>query len=113
MITGMRRNTGKALGELAHLKKSIIDILTTPIGSRIMRRDYGSGLFELIDRPINDRLKIQIYSATAEALAKFEPRFRRRKVSIESAENGRIELLLTGEYLPNAREIKLDGVIIS
>jgi phage baseplate assembly protein W len=112
MITGMCKNTGKLLGELAHLKQSIVDILTTPIGSRIMRRAYGSRLFELIDRPINDRLKIQIYSATADALAKWEPRFRCRKVSIESVENGKIELLLEGEYLPNAQKIRLDGVVV-
>lgn len=73
-MKGMCRNTGKMLGELEHLKQSIVDILTTPIGSRVMLRDYGSKLFELIDSPINDRLKVQIYSATAEALSKWEPR---------------------------------------
>lgn len=112
MITGMCRNTGKLLNELAHLKQSIIDILTTPVGSRVMLRDYGSRLFELIDSPINDRLKVQIYSATAEALSKWEPRFRCSKVSITSVENGKIDLLLEGQYLPNGQEIKLEGVLI-
>jgi phage baseplate assembly protein W len=112
MITGMCKNTGKLLGELAHLKQSIVDILTTPVGSRIMRRAYGSRLFELIDRPINDRLKVQIYSATAEALSKWEPRFRCSKVLLEAAEGGRIALLLEGEYLPNAQKIRLDGIIV-
>jgi phage baseplate assembly protein W len=112
MITGMCRNTGKLLGELAHLKQSIVDILTTPIGSRIMRRDYGSRLFELVDQPINDRLKVQIYSATAEALGKWEPRFRCKKVSVEATENGKIELLLEGDYLPNGQQIKLSGVVV-
>jgi phage baseplate assembly protein W len=88
-ITGMSKNTGKLLGELEHLKQSIVDILTTPIGSRTMLRDYGSRLFELIDKPINDRLKIQNYAATAEALAKWEPRFKCVKVSISSIENGK------------------------
>jgi phage baseplate assembly protein W len=112
MISGICRNTGKLLGELAHLKQSIVDILTTPIGSRVMRRSYGSRLFELIDQPINDRLKIQIYSATAEALGKWEPRFRCKKVSVASAIPGKIELLLEGDYLPNGQQIKLDGVIV-
>jgi phage baseplate assembly protein W len=112
MITGMCRNTGRLLGELAHLKQSIVDILTTPIGSRVMRRDYGSRLVELVDRPINDRLKVQIYSATAEALGKWEPRFRCKKVSVESAEAGKIELLLEGDYLPNGQQIRLDGIIL-
>jgi phage baseplate assembly protein W len=112
MTTGMCRNTGKLLSELAHLKQSIIDILTTPIGSRVMRRDYGSRLFELVDQPINDRLKVQIYSATAEALGKLEPRFRCKKVSVTSVIPGKIELLLEGEYLPNGQQIKLSGVIV-
>jgi phage baseplate assembly protein W len=90
MILGMCRNTGRLLGELAHLKQSIVDILTTPIGSRVMFRDYGSRLFELVDQPTNDRLKVQIYSATAEALGKWEPRFRCKKVSVESAEPGKL-----------------------
>ncbi len=52
-MRGMSNKTGKELEGIEHLKQSIIDILTTPIGSRIMRREYGSRLFELIDRPIN------------------------------------------------------------
>jgi phage baseplate assembly protein W len=112
MISGMCRNTGKLLGELAHLKQSIIDILTTPIGSRIMLRNYGSRLFELVDQPINDRLKVQVYSATAEALNKWEPRFRCKKISIEVANPGKIELLLEGNYLPNGQQIKLNGIIV-
>jgi phage baseplate assembly protein W len=111
MIAGMCKNTGKLLGELVHLKQSIVDILTTPIGSRVMRRDYGSRLFELVDQPINDRLKVQIYSATAEALGKWEPRFKCSKVSITAADQGKIELLLEGIYLPNGQQVKLDGII--
>ncbi len=39
-MKGMSAETGKALEGLEHLKQSITDILTTPIGSRIMRREY-------------------------------------------------------------------------
>jgi phage baseplate assembly protein W len=58
----MNVNTGKAISEIAHIKQSITNILTTPIGSRIMRRDYGSRLFEKIDNPINGELVAEIYS---------------------------------------------------
>ncbi len=40
-MRGMNANTGKELEGIEHLKQSIIDILTTPIGSRVMRRDYA------------------------------------------------------------------------
>jgi phage protein D len=58
----MNRHTGSALDELAHLRQSIEDILTTPIGSRVMRRAYGSQLFELIDQPLNDQTRLRAYS---------------------------------------------------
>ena len=38
---GMNTQNGRSLTELDHLRQSIVDILNTPIGSRVMRRDYG------------------------------------------------------------------------
>ena len=35
----MNRNTGRAVAGLEHLRQSVADILTTPVGSRVMRRD--------------------------------------------------------------------------
>lgn len=57
-----------------HIRQSIADILLTPIGSRVKRRDYGSLIPELIDLPINDILKLQLYAATVMAIAAYEPR---------------------------------------
>ena len=71
---GMNAETGRDLSGLDHLKQSIADILNTPIGSRIMRRDYGSRLFELIDAPINRSTVVDIVAETAEALMKWEDR---------------------------------------
>jgi phage baseplate assembly protein W len=52
-MIGVNNRTGKALDGMEHLKQSVQDILTTPLGTRVMRREYGSRLFELIDAPIN------------------------------------------------------------
>ena len=53
MQTGISRtlNTGRlpVLEANAHLNQSIADILTTPIGTRVMRPDYGSNIPRLID----------------------------------------------------------------
>lgn len=57
-----------------HIQQSIIDIITTRIGSRVMRREYGSLLPELIDRPANDENMMQLMSATVIALSIWEPR---------------------------------------
>jgi len=83
-MRGVDRNTGKALSGLDHLRQSIADVLTTPIGSRVMRRDYGSRLFELADAPINRSTLVALYAATADALGRWEPRLRVRRVQAES-----------------------------
>lgn len=111
-MDGINAQDGKQLGGIAHLRQSIRDILTTPIGSRVMRRDYGSPLFELIDAPTNRATLAAIYAATAEAIARWEPRFKLTQVRAVSAAPGRVELDLTGEYLPNGQVITLDGIIV-
>ena len=46
----MNRYTGETLkNESDHIKQSIADILLTPVGSRIQRREYGSLIPMLID----------------------------------------------------------------
>lgn len=84
-MTGMNASTGRALEGVEHIRQSVRDILATPIGSRVMRRDYGSLLPELIDAPLNDATLLQAYSASVMALIRWEPRLRvtavRRSVS--------------------------------
>lgn len=113
-MNGINNTTGKVLSGIAHLKQSITDILTTPIGSRVMRREYGSRLFELIDAPLNASTIIDYYAAVAEALKRWEPRFALESVKIVESDfsTGIIELLLVGEYLPTGEAISLDGIII-
>jgi phage baseplate assembly protein W len=43
-MIGLNAANGQALSGLDHLRQSIRDILTTRIGTRVMRRDYGSRL---------------------------------------------------------------------
>lgn len=102
---GMGRATGRPLAGLDHLRQSIADILTTPIGSRVMRRDYGSALPELIDAPISPETVIDLYQATAEALARWEPRFRLARVQVAQAAPGHVVLHLEGEALGEAAAI--------
>lgn len=70
----MDRYTGRTISEPEHIRQSIADILTTPIGSRVMRREYGSLLPELIDAPTNPGLQLQLMAATVTALLRWEPR---------------------------------------
>lgn len=64
----MDKVSGKPLADFSHLQQSIMDILSTPIGSRPMRRDYGSRLFQRLDAPLTGDLVAEIYSDVVEAL---------------------------------------------
>lgn len=112
-MKGTSSLTGKSLEGVGHLRQSVRDILTTPIGSRVMRRDYGSRLFELIDAPMNRSTMLDIYAATAEALARWEPRFKLQTVTASSASPGSVVLNLVGEYLPDGQVITLDGIEVN
>lgn len=112
-MTGMDNITGKPLGGLAHLRQSIADILITPIGSRVMRRDYGSRIFQRIDAPITGELVAEIYSDVVEALFNCEPRFEVSSVSVVSIDNGTIILDLEGKYLPTGESIRLENIGIT
>ncbi len=70
----MNRATGAAISELSHISQSISDILTTRIGTRIMRREYGSLIPELVDHPFNDATRLRVYAAVVMALMRWEPR---------------------------------------
>lgn len=112
-MRGMDATTGKPLDGIAHLKQSIRDVLTTPLGSRVMRRDYGSRLFSLVDSPLTPDSIGDIYAATIEALNKWEPRIYPQRVQVATAEAGRIEIDLTAIYLPDGRVITIDGITFS
>jgi len=111
-MTGMNAVTGKHLDGLDHLRQSISDILRTPLGTRVMRREYGSGLFEMIDRPVNRTWLVQAYAAVVAALDKWEPRFKLKKVEILSVDAGSVTLDMTGIYLVDGKQVVLEGIII-
>ncbi|MEX9802965.1 GPW/gp25 family protein, partial [Proteus terrae] len=50
---GMNAQTGERITDIEHVRQSVRDIFNTPIGSRLMRREYGSLLADLIDGPVN------------------------------------------------------------
>lgn len=98
---GIHSVSGAQLVDWPHTQQSIAKILTTPIGARVMRRDFGSELFDLVDRKMTERSILAIYGAAATAIARWEPRFRLRRAAIVNAgADGRIDLALMGTYFP-------------
>ena len=79
---GMSRTAGALLPPDDHLKQSIYDVLMTPIGSRLLRREYGSLIPFLIDQPVNQSTKLKMMAAIATAIIKWEPRVKVRQVQL-------------------------------
>lgn len=95
-MSGLDRNTALVMSPDAHLIQSLGDILSTPVGSRVMRRDYGSDLPRIIDRPMNGETLVDIFQATAEAIDLWEPRFIVERVEVVAATAGVLDMILTG-----------------
>lgn len=95
-MNGMDARTGKPLAGVEHLRQSIADILSTPIGSRIARREYGSLLPDLVDQPMNGAGVLKLYAATALALLRWEPRLRLTRVTLERTGTASFALQIEG-----------------
>ncbi|ECN3095853.1 GPW/gp25 family protein [Salmonella enterica] len=96
LYIGMSRNDGQALADTDHLRQSVRDILLTPQGSRLARREYGSLLSALIDQPQNPALCLQIMSAVYVALNRWEPRLTLDSITINGNFDGSMVVELTG-----------------
>jgi len=111
-MIGMDRETGKVLQGANHLLQSITDILTTPVGTRVMRRTYGSRLFELIDSAMNKSGVMEIYAATVEALAQWEPRISIKKVNVSPYAGG-MTIDLQAVDVETGTNITITGITIA
>lgn len=96
----MNRLTGSALSTRAHIAQSVEDILTTRLGTRLARRDYGSLLPELVDQPLNDATRLRLYAASVMALMRWEPRLSISRLQLHVAGlSGQAELEVNGSVV--------------
>lgn len=108
-MIGVDRRTGQPLSGLDHLKQSIEDILTTPLGTRRMRPEYGSNLRRFVDLPVNDGWKSAVQAEVARALGRWEPRVQLERVKVISVLDGQIGLELTGQYLGSSAVVEVSA----
>lgn len=94
---GMNSQTGLSISEVEHIRQSVRDILVTPVGSRVMRREYGSLLSALIDQPQTPALRLQIMAACYSAIQRWEPRVSLSTITVERGEDdGAMYVDMTG-----------------
>jgi phage baseplate assembly protein W len=109
MSTGIDRFTGRPLSDWPHVVQSILVILTTRIGDRVMRRSFGSAIPGLLGRNLVPATLLRLYTSIAIAIELWEPRFRVRRFEYPGAENsandlrqGRLGIRMIGDYRPRA-----------
>lgn len=110
-MIGANAQTGTPLTGFEHLAQSVRDILITPIGSRVMRREYGSELFRLIDSPLNPANVLRIYAAAAKAIRRWEPRMVCQRFTADFTPDATLSLRVEGQYQPTAEPVVIDVVI--
>lgn len=77
------------------IANSINRILKTPLGSRVMRPNFGSLLYTLRDREFNDEYRLLAKKYTYEAISKFEPRVKVENVDFKvEPVNGVVTLVI-------------------
>lgn len=110
-LAGVDNTTGKRISGVAHLRQSVRDILTTPIGTRVMREEYGSDIPSLIDQPDNQATTVRVYAAAATALMRWESkRLRLRQLKASRARQGQLILEVVGQYLLDGQEVTLGPI---
>ncbi|EAW1261764.1 GPW/gp25 family protein [Salmonella enterica] len=94
MYYSLDRHTGSTVSDMAHIRQSVNDILSTPVGSRVMRRTYGSLCASLIDIPTGPTLQMQLMAAIYGALSQWEPRITLQSMTLSRTDNGiRVDLV--------------------
>ena len=111
--SGMNRNTGLQIDDIDHIRQSISDILTTPQGTRVMRRDYGSLLSTLIDQPQNPALRLKMMAAVYGAVMRWEPRVTLNAISITTQKDGKMMVDLTGSRTDSDNRLSLSVPLAS
>ncbi|ESQ89986.1 hypothetical protein ABAC460_10190 [Asticcacaulis sp. AC460] len=108
-MTGMNRNTGAPISGIDQIIQDIGDVLTTPRGSRVMRRDYGSDLPDLVGRPQNRETAMLLVAASAGAITRWIRKVRVLRCQPTFSADGRGTLTL--DVLPlgivNAQPVNL------
>jgi phage baseplate assembly protein W len=79
------------------VQESIRDILITPVGARVMLPEYGSKLFELVDRKVDDEFRADLTTYVIEAVTRWEPRVRIKEVKFRSVTDGKLHFILVLE----------------
>lgn len=89
---------------LVSIEESIKDILLTPLGSRVMLPNYGSRLFELVDRRVDDSFRADLAWYVIEAVGRWEKRVKIQKVRLNEFFNKNLSFTI---FLDDNRRVDI------
>jgi phage baseplate assembly protein W len=94
------------------VQQAIEVILRTRKGTRVQRRDFGSDIIGMIDRPMNEFTIMDAIMSIVEPIHKWEPEFRVKRVRVEEASSGgNLALAIEGVYTPQNKKAAIDIVV--
>jgi phage baseplate assembly protein W len=103
-MSGIDRRTGTFVDNLGHAYQGVEVILSTRLGSRIMRREFGGGIVELLGRLVTPALFAAFQQLLATAIDLWEPRFHVRRITTNGSANelrlGHVGLTIEADYRP-------------
>jgi phage baseplate assembly protein W len=104
-MAGIDRQTGKRIDNLQSALQGIEVTFSTRLGERVMRREFGAGLIELIGRLVSLQLLMAFQQLIIVAIDLWEPRFKVRRIlflgSEEQIRLGTAKFGIEVEYRPN------------
>jgi phage baseplate assembly protein W len=80
------------------VQESVLIILATARGERVMRPEFGSRLHELVFAPINSSTKSLIAAYATEALVQWEARIDVLRVTVREEPSSEAKVLVDVEY---------------
>lgn len=80
------------------IKEAILIILRTQKGERVMRPDFGCGIYDYVFSSINTATLTLIERTVREAITEWEPRVEIEKIEISTEEADQGRLLISIDY---------------
>ncbi len=92
------------------VREAIWIILSTAPGERVMRPDFGCGIYEFVFSTNTARILGLIQSRVEDALLRWEPRIDVEGVTVESAPDDPVKLLIRVDYRVHATDSRFNLV---
>lgn len=111
-MAGLSRHTGKPIGNLESAYQGVETVLTTRLGERVMRREFGAGIVEILGRAVTPALFLAWQQLLGTAIDLWEPRFKIRTIEVaggtEAVRKGHLKVRIAADYRPFAHLAKDD-----